>query len=420
MAWIALADCNNFYASCERVFDASLRRRPVVVLSNNDGCIVAMSNEVRALGIETGTAVFECRDLLRQHRVAMLSSNYALYADMSARVTHILRRFVADVEVYSIDESFLHFTTAPLDEVRRTADNARRALAQWIGLPVSFGIASTKTLAKLANRIAKREEQYHGVCVLTPEDVTRRLEDLPVKNLWGIGRRLSARLRRHGIATAAQLRRADDVWLRREYGVTVLRTAWELRGMPCLELLHSAARRQIAVTRSFHHPVTDWETLSHAVAGFAGRAAEKLRRQDSRAAQLTVFIQTNRFREHDYYGNSATERLLIPTQYTPDLIEAAERLLKHIYRPGLQYKRAGVELGELAAARQLDLFHTPSALARERALMQTLDRINATGPIKVLFAAEGTKHMGQRWATRQERRSDGFTSTWDEIPRTGA
>jgi DNA polymerase V len=407
--YIGLCDGNNFYVSCERVFNPKLEGQPVIVLSNNDGCCVARSNEAKALGIKMGTPVFQIQTLIEQHQIQVFSSNYALYGDLSNRVMQTLHNFTPEVEVYSIDEAFLGFSGA----VSETALATIRATVKcWTGIPVSLGLATTKTLAKIANRLAKQRD---GVYILDrPEPV---LAELPVSDLWGIGRQSTKKLKAHGITTALDLQQADLRWIRQQMGIVGVRIVQELRGIPCLPLeLVPPPRKTCCVSRSFGRPVTELQELREAIATHTTRAAYKLRRDDLTASLLTVFIATNRFSQDEpYYRNAATVGLPCPTNDAIALTKTALRALEPLYQEGYRYQKAGVWLSELSPANQVqrDLFINPQDQEKARKLMTVMDALNQHfGAGKVRCAAEG---MQRSWQTRAQRRSPRYTTRWDEL-----
>ncbi len=413
-----LVDCNNFYVSCERVFRPSLRERPVVVLSNNDGNVVALSNEVKKMGLPFGAPFFRVKELIRRERVAVFSSNYALYGDMSRRVMECLACFAPEMEIYSIDEAFLSpggLAGDPVEYGRLVRDAVKR----WTGIPVSVGIAPTKTLAKLAGRFAKRDPASGGVLdLIDPSRVEERLAAAGAGEVWGVGERYRLLLERYGIRTALELRDAPDRWVRRNMTVTGLRTVWELRGVPCLPLEEfPAPKKGIVSSRSFGRPVESLDELREAVASYTGRAAEKLRAQKSVAGSITVFLSTNRFREDDpQYSSGLVCRLPVPSSYTPRLMATALHLLGRIYRRGYRYKKAGVMLYEITpeGEAQLDLFSRFQDSDRTRRLMGTVDRVNREmGRQTLRFAAEG--NVGA-WRMRRDFLSGRYTTCWTEIP----
>lgn len=407
----ALVDCNNFYASCERVFDPSLRGRPVVVLSNNDGCAIARSAEAKALGIAMGQPFFEWKHLAGPRGVRVFSANFTLYGDMSRRVMQTLAQFTPDLEVYSIDEAFLGLERLGLGDHAAFGRRVRETVLRHTGLPVSVGIARTKTLAKAANHLAKRRPAYGGVCVLMgAEETARALAALPVREVWGIGRRKAAWLNERGVATARELVAQDDRWVRRHLSVATLRTVAELRGISCLGLEESAPGKSIATTRTFGAELRGRAELESAVCAFTARAAEKLRGQGSLAGCLQVFVETSPFRP-DYYSNSASSLLVPPTDYTPELLSRARRLAAQLFREGRSYRRAGALLLGLSPAgeRQRELFYPEADDERRRRLMAAVDGLQGG----VFFAAEGLHRMAG--LVRQARRSGRFTTRWDEL-----
>ncbi|ERN41697.1 nucleotidyltransferase/DNA polymerase involved in DNA repair [Rubidibacter lacunae KORDI 51-2] len=406
---LALVDCNNFYVSCERVFDPRLARRPVVVLSNNDGCIVARSPEVKALGIAMGTPFFKVRALVRQHDIAVLSSNYALYGDMSARVMTVLEDCAPQVEVYSIDEAFLNFAGFARHNLAAYGQWVRARVRQWTGIPVSIGIAPTKVLAKLANRVAKRS--LEGVCVLEGND--ELLEATAVEDIWGIAKRWGKRLRSRGIRTALELRDAPEAVVRKEMGVIGVRLQLELRGIPCLSLeLVPPPKRETCVSRSFGRPVTELAELREAIAAYASRLGEKLRRQQQATETLLVFT---RARPHGSKGSSVVLSLPMASNHTPTLLHYANRGIAALFRPGSTYVKAGVVAHGLVTESRVqgDLFVAAEG-ERDRDLMQVLDEINRRwGRGTIGFAAAGVQ---QQWRMKAGRRSPRYTTSWADLP----
>ena len=422
----ALVDVNNFYVSCERVFKPSLEGVPMVVLSNNDGCAVARSNEVKALGVKMGTPWFQMKDLARQHGILAFSSNYTLYGDMSNRVTAILRDFSPDIEVYSIDESFLRIETVAHLYGGGVAmgQQIRERIKQWTGLPVCVGIGPTKTLAKFANHLAKKNAVFNGVCDLHALTRPARLEwmsKIEVGEVWGVGRRISKRLAAIGIDTVLELRNASPKEIRAQFGVVMERTCSELRGVSCLALEDVAPpKQQIMSSRSFGAPVETIEELQEAVASYMARAAEKLRQQHAVSAAVYVFVETNRFRDGEPQHNAGiTVPLPDGCDDTRTLTAAAFRGLAAIYRPGFRYKKAGVMLTLLSDkdARQATLFDDTTASEKSARLMAVMDAINREfGRDTLRSAASGMK---KHWAMRAGNRSPRYTTRWDELPMVG-
>jgi DNA polymerase V len=415
---IALLDINNFYASCERVFNPRLNGRPVVVLSNNDGCAIARSAEAKALGIKMGEPWFKLKDIARQHGIIALSSNYALYADMSNRVMSILSDFSPDQEVYSIDECFLDITGMRgrhLDIAQRM----RGRIRQHTGLPSCVGVASSKTLAKLANHAAKKGHAPDGVCDFNawPADrLEQLLGEIHVGEVWGIGRRLVPRLADLGIESVLDLRRADPEFMRQQFSVVMEKTVRELRGQACIELEEVAPpKKQIISSRSFGFPVSDLASLSEAVSLYVSRAAEKLRRQESYAALLHVFIHTSPFGDGPKYSGGQTVKLPAPTDDTMQLVRIAMYILKQIYRPGFRFQKAGVMLGEIvpAGGQQTDMFGFRTADDHSAKLMVAMDAINSRwGRHTIRAASQGYRAP---WAMRQDNLSPRYTTSWEDV-----
>jgi len=416
----ALADCNNFYVSCERVFDPRLEGQPVIVLSNNDGCVVARSNQAKALGIGMGVPVFRVRELIRTHKVKVYSSNYTLYGDMSRRVMETLASFTSEMEIYSIDEAFLD-----LSELGRNLNRTdyghtiRRQVQRCTGIPVSIGIGTTKTLAKIANHLAKKSSRTHGVLDLADSPwLDEALTRTPVENIWGIGPAWARRLAQKNIINALQLRRADDRWIRKHLGVVGLRVVYELRGQSCYDLENTPPpNKGIASSRSFGRPVESLRDLSEALATYTTQAAEKLRRQKLAAGVMTVFVLTNIFQKNEpRYCNYETIELPVATNDTGELIRYTLQAAEKIYRPGYRFKKAGVLLDALIPQDKVQpsLFEFIDRPRRQK-LMRVLDEINTKMPDHPLrYAATGIE---QPWKTRFLRRSPRYTTHWDELPR---
>lgn len=423
----ALVDVNNMYVSCERAFNPMLRDRPVVVLSNNDGCAVARSNEVKALGVKMGAPWFQMRDLAREHGIVGLSSNYTLYGDMSNRMVSILRTYSPHVEVYSIDESFLGLGGMDGLWPSRTVmgQDIRARIQQWLALPVCVGIGSSKTLAKLANHVAKKFPLFEGVCDFTTMSDARLhwlLSRIDVGEVWGVGRRIGAKLHDMGIGTVQALKDAGPRDMRSHFGVVMERTCSELRGQSCLALEELApARKEIVSSRSFGQMVATLDELAEAVSLYVARATEKLRGQSSVCGAIHVFVQTNRFRERDpQYANGVTIPFPAPTDDTRALASAAIFGLRKIYRSGYLYKKAGVMLMDLApnTVHQGTLFSaTPSREAAAK-VMAAMDALNKRYGRDTLHLASAG--LGHRWATRAETRTPKYTTDWNELPTVRA
>ncbi|MBP2232458.1 DNA polymerase V [Azospirillum agricola] len=417
---IALVDCNNFYVSCERVFRPDLEGVPVGVLSNNDGCFVARSSELKALGVKMGQPLFEVKDLVRRHRVRVFSSNYVLYGDMSQRVTECLRGFTPALENYSIDESFLDLSGFHGRDLSAYASEIRSTVKMWTGIPTCIGIASSKTLAKLANHAAKKSLMGEGgVCDLTHEgDREQVLHMVPVEEVWGIGRRSAEKLNMLGVKTAADLRSMDPRQARKLLTVVGERLVYELRGVACLPLdLAPQPVKGTAVTRSFGEPVKTWEPMREAVASYASRAAEKLRGQGAHglaAESLQVFMHTSPFRSGPSYANAATVELQPPTNDSFALIAAATAAAKRIWREGFQFSKAGVVLSGLVPVERVqpDLLQAADRQRGSR-LMAAMDAVNARMGRDTLRSAAT---MGRAWRMRQESRSPSYTTRLTDVP----
>lgn len=413
----ALVDCNSFYASCEQVFAPRLKGRPVVVLSNNDGCIIARSAEAKAVGLRMAEPFFEQQDLILKHGVQVFSANFALYGDMSNRVMEVLRQFSPRMEVYSIDEAFLDlsgFQGGREEHGRRI----KKCVYRWTGIPTSIGIGPTKTLAKIANHIAKHDPAVAGVFDITDHpEIDRLLESIAVGDVWGIGRRYAKFLLARGVSNARQLRDLPDRFVKERMTVVGLRTVAELRGEPCLALEDLAgSKKNLLSSRSFGRPVAELWELEQAVAEYASLAAEKLRRQRSLAQTVSVFIETDSFRDGPQYANFHTSGLPLPTNYTPEIIGAAKEALGRIFRPGFSYKKAGVLLSQVVpeARLQLDAFAYDGGIQIKRSVMRAMDAVNQRlGRNTVYYAAQGVQRT---WGMRQRRLSKRFTTRWDEIP----
>jgi DNA polymerase V len=425
----ALVDGNNFYVSCERVFRPSLMGRPVVVLSNNDGCAIARSNEAKAMGVRMGHPWFQCRHLEEQGLVA-LSANFALYGDLSDRMMSLVARHAPRQEIYSIDESFLDFTGVQGDrtQIGRTM---RQQVLTWTGLPTCVGFGATKTLAKLANHVAKTAERKPGlypstlaqVCDfgrLSTDELDAVLGATEVGEVWGVGRRIGAKLAEGGIRTVLDLKRADPAALRRSFSVALEKTARELRGAPCIGLDDQPLpKQQIMVSRSFGQAVLRIEDLNEAVSTFAARAAEKLRQEGSAAGAVMVFIRTSPFKPKDaQYSGSVTVPMARPTSDTGRIVQAACTGLRKVFRPGFRYAKAGVMLVDLEGAGQpqgeLDL--EPGEVDRSR-LMAVVDGVNQRfGRGALSMASAGMVGPARQWGMKQERRTPNYTTCWRDIP----
>ncbi len=462
----ALVDCNNFYASCEKLFRPDLASKAVVVLSNNDGCVIARSREAKALGISMGVPYFQIKEQIAAHDIVVFSSNYALYADISARVMSTLEQLAPKVEVYSIDEAFLDISgVSACSNLTEFGLSVRKTISDWIGMTVCVGIARSKTLAKLANHAAKKWHKTAGVVDLTDRNRQRKLMALlPVSEVWGIGGQLTKRLNKIGIYSALQLADAPAKMLRRQFSVVLERTVAELNGESCLALEAIAAnKKEIVSSRAFSERITELHLMQQAVAEYVHRACEKLRAQQSRAKQLTVFVRTSPFSDagrDPFYSNSATAALVQPSDDTRDFLHLAECLLHKIWKDGYRYAKSGVMLADFydGNTEQFQLFSdstNPRALPafapelapalsvhetassynapqcklpllsddhstqnrQPQALMSVIDAINQLGQAKVFFAAKG---INQHWAMKRQLLSPAYTTKWAEIPKVGS
>jgi DNA polymerase V len=418
--YFALVDCNNFYASCERVFDARLNDRPVVVLSNNDGCVIARSNEAKALGVPMGEPLFKVRQLVAKHRMAIYSSNYTLYGDMSRRVMELLSRHCADVEVYSIDEAFceLRFAGQTEKSLIGWAEDLRAKIFRGVGIPVSIGIGPTKTLAKLANHIAKKRTATGVYSIEAGQPV---LDDLTIDKVWGVGRAYVRRLAAVGVLSVAQLAAVDQRWMRKEFGVVGLRLVKELNGDVCLDLEPPiVGRKNTMVSRSFPKDVYDLGEIERRLALYATRLGEKLRQYDQAAQTITVYLWVNKHRNERADGRECFARTIelpVASNHTNQLIAWAIAAGRSLYEPGTNYKKGGIMAGELVPSAQLqgNLFVDHTLINRNDKLMAAVDKINRLqGQGTAYFASCG---HSTKIPLRQEYKSPCYTTRWDDLLR---
>lgn len=413
----ALVDCNNFFASCERVFQPNLRNVPIIVLSNNDGCVVARSSEAKALGIPMGEPVFKLAKLIERHGIVVFSSNYALYGDMSHRVMTILSQFVEDMEIYSIDESFLFLKGFDNYNLKDYGSTIVRTVTKGTGIPVSMGIAPTKTLAKMASKYAKKYKGYNGVCVIDNEEKRiKALKQFDIGDVWGIGSRYQEKLEYYDVKTAFDFTQKSESWVRKMMTVVGVRTWKELRGISSIELEKVAPDKQtICTSRSFGELIEDFDTLMESVANFTASCARKLRAQRSCASMLQVFIYTNRFREDlPQYSNSQMISVPTPTSDVTELIHYARLALKNIYKEGYQYKKAGVIVMDIVpqSCVQQNLFDERDRMKHEKVL-KVLDAVHKKYGARMLkVAAQGT---GKKWALKSEYLSKQYTTNPDDF-----
>jgi len=411
-----LIDCNNFYASCERVFNPSLNGRPVVVLSNNDGCVIARSSEAKALGISMGEPAYKLKALIEANQVVVFSSNYVLYGDMSHRVMTTVAQFAPDMEIYSIDEAFLLFDGFENINLKEYGEKIVRTTTRNTGIPVSLGVAPTKTLAKLANKFAKKYKDYKGVCVIdTDEKREKALKLTAVGDVWGIGRQYAKKLEYYSIHTAWDFTQRSKSWVRHTMGVVGERTWLELKGTPCVEMDRTTTKKSICTSRSFGERLTELAPISEAVSNFAASCAEKLRKQHSLASVIMVFIQTNPNATNlPQHCKQVVLQLPVPTNDTSELINFALRGLKSVFTEGYQFKKAGVIVSEIVPERPLqgDLFDVRDRDKFNR-IMTVMDSLNASyGKQKVKIAAQG---FDRKWKLKNERLSPCYTTKLADV-----
>lgn len=410
---IALIDCNNFFVSCERIFDPSLHKKPVVVLSSNDGCIVSRSNEAKRLQIPMGAPYFKWRDFCEKNNVIVRSSNFALYGDISQRIMEILYLAHSDIEFYSIDEAFLFFHQEKLS--LNFFHKLRSQILKWVGIPVSIGVSATKTLAKVAATVAKKKEE--GVYEITVANRDLIFTKMPVEEVWGIGWRLSSFLRKKNIKSVFDLVQKEDAWIKKNMSVTGLRTVWELRGICCYSCEEPAPKQSIMTSRSFGQALEKKEPLLNALSHFASKGGEKLRQEKSLASTLDVFIMTSPHKDnffHDYAHITFPE----PTNYTPHLIEAAQKGLDSIFQKGFLYKKGGVLLGGLISenALPLDLFTPFSYEKKDKQikLMKVMDEVNKKYGSEGAYFGSSQKE-NNFWKVKSNQVSQAYTTKWDEL-----
>ncbi len=417
MKVFGLADCNNFYASCQRLFRPDLIDKPIICASNNDGCAIARSAEAKALGVKMGAPLYQIQDLIKKHDIYVFSPNFELYADISARVMQCLESCVPATEIYSIDESFLDLTG--ISDLLDFSHTLKQKVQKHVGIPISIGISSTKTLAKLANYAAKKYPITGGVVDLTdPQRQRRLLAICPVSEVWGVGRKLSKKLQHMGIMTALDLANMPTREAKKRFSIVLERTVIELNGESCIELEPTpATRQQVLYSRSFGEKITDLNTLVQAVSEFASRAAERLRSEGLTAAHIATFIRTNAFDKRvEPYSASAYTYLSQATSDSRQITGAALNLLRQIYKDGLRYAKAGVILSELSPIGQLQptLFSDFEDAAKSENLMKTIDQINNKNGTNTIYF--GNQKKERDWFMRQEHRSPSYTTNWDDIP----
>lgn len=412
----ALVDCNNFYASCERVFRPDLNGKPIVVLSNNDGCVIARSNEAKAVGIPMGAPAFEYEKQFAEHQVQVFSANFPLYGDMSQRVMTILEEYSPDIEIYSIDEAFLKLQGFDHYNLQEYGESMRKKVTKWTGIPISVGIAPTKALSKLANRIAKKYAQKtKGTYIIdTEEKRLKALKWLSIEDVWGIGRQHSKRLKALNVHTAYEFIQLEDEWVRKYLSIVGLRLKKDLEGIPTLDLEEAQPKKNIATTRSFETNYTEFEQLKERVTTFAVSCGEKLRKQNSCCNSLMVFIHTNGHRKDlPQYNRNIVIQLPFPTNSSIELAKFATQALKQIFKPGFHYKKAGVIVQDFTPVNNLQLNLFNNSDERHIALMKAIDTINHTyGQHKIRLAAQDNKRV---WKMKQEKLSPRYTTKLSDI-----
>lgn len=415
----ALVDVNSFYASCERVFRPDLEGKPIVVVSNNDGCIISLSREAKQFGIKMGEPYFKFKEKRYPSRVYVFSSNYALYADLSSRVMQTLTDLAPAIEIYSIDEAFVNVSgVSHCLSLETFGHQMRTQVFKNTGLTVGVGIAPTKTLAKLANYAAKRWASTGGVVDLSGSERQRKLlEKVPVEEVWGVGRRITKKLNAMGITTALELAEASSWVIRKHFNVVMECTARELRGEPCLDLEEfTPTRQQIICSRSFGHRITQYEEMHQAICAYAERAAEKLRGEHQYCRFISVFVRTSLHADNEiYYGNQASVTLMTPTNDSRDIIRAATEALGRIWLDGYRYMKAGVMLADFfsSGVAQLNLFDDNRLRANSAALMEMIDSVNHSGKGKIWFAGQGIE---KSWAMKREMLSPAYTTRYADLP----
>ncbi|MEO8666702.1 MAG: Y-family DNA polymerase [Ignavibacteria bacterium] len=412
-------DCNNFYASCERAFNPKLRNKPIVILSNNDGCIVARSEEAKALGIGMGVPYFKVKDIIEQNKIFVYSSNYTLYGDLSERVMNILSGYTPNIEYYSIDEAFLSFDKIYMESLGEYGKEIRKKVFKNLGLPVSVGIARTKTLAKIANEFVKKNSKLEGVfdtTRFTDERMSRLLKQVPIHDVWGIGSQYGKMLMSMRVYSAYDFSIMPELWVKQKMGIVGLRTCMELRQKPCIRLEEIVkAKKGIMSSRSFGRYVTELNELEESVSQYTTRASEKLRAQKSICRSINVFIQTNHHKIHEkQYSTGRTITLQEPTSYTPELIKEALYILRKIFRKGYKFIKAGVYLSDIYPEENIQLnMYRNTEHNKLKSVMKAIDGLNHEwGRDTIKFASSGIE---QDWKMKMCFRSNRYTTNWNEL-----
>ncbi len=414
MKSIALIDVNNFYVSCERVFNPKLENKPVVVLSNNDGCAISRSNEAKELGIKMGTPWFKFKEFAKQENVTALSSNYTLYLDMSHRVMTLLSKFSPDQEIYSVDESFLDLTSFKSKDLIKYGQQIKTKIKQWTGLPVSIGIGSTKTLSKLANHIAKKNPSFKGVCnlnVMDEDTLETWMSHFPVTDVWGVGRSLAPKLNQLGIMSILDLKHADPDYIRQQFSIVLEKTVRELNGVMCIELKDiEEPNKEIIVSRSFGRRVRDKQELIEAVTSYTTRAAERMRKQESVATSLYIYIRTSPHDDKKQYANGVNIPLFQPSDDSMVLTNAALLGLDYIYREGFDYQKAGITLCNLTSKHKMQGYLFSDTISNSR--MKIMDTINQRWKGKLKLGSEG---VTKEWEMKAQFKSRNYTTNWNQL-----
>ena len=412
---IGLVDCNSFYVSCERLFNPKIRKKPVVVLSNNDGCIISRSNEAKALGIKMGEPYFKAKNIIVKNKVEVFSSNYSLYGDLSRRVMRTLKRFNTEIEVYSIDEAFIDLSNFPDSEVEKVGREIRQTVLQWTGIPTSIGIAKTKTLSKVANHIAKKKQS--GVTSLIGiENLDPILEKVEINDVWGVGRQLTKFYQKNGIYNAKQLKNKSNTWIKKCSNVLSSRTAMELRGVPCIDLETTQTKRKsCVVSRSFGKRIESFQELKEAVANYCLNASEKIRSESLVAKAITVFVRTSPFqRDYGYYSNSKTIDFPIATNNSLETVKTAIAILESIFRSGCRYQKAGVMLTGLRDDDGRKNLFSSEKDEKIKNLMQSIDNTNYRYGRSTLSLASAGVH--KKWNMRRQYSSKIDTADFYCLP----
>ena len=412
---IALIDCNSFYVSCERLFNPKINNKPTVVLSNNDGCVISRSTEAKKIGIKMGEPYFKVKELVKKNNVHIFSSNYALYGDISQRVMETLSSFSPEVEIYSIDEAFLGFNGFKNYELNTYCKHMREKIKKWVGIPVSIGLSGTKTLAKMANHLAKKNPNYQGVCILKNKiSIEKALREMEINDVWGIGNRTSTFLKRYNVKTAKDFTLLDRQWIRKNMGIVGEKIYFELQGISCLDLeLLPSNKKSCCVSRSFNTPVEKLNDLEESISNYGARASKKIREEKLVTQSMSIFILTNHFNKMEkQYSNSIRLQLPFPTNDSMKIIKRALEGVRQIYRIGYRYKKTGIILHELNSASEIrGLFDTDRT--QSDSIMRTIDQINYKyGDSTIKLASEGIE---KKWSMRRKNVSPCYTTRFDEL-----